>query len=134
MFKAFADIYATKKLNIDLSMNAFSGVYARGNENNLHQADGTYYLGPGRTDAYAVVNLGGRYQVHRNVQVFAQINNLFDRKYYTGAQLGATGFTAEGNFSARPLPAVNGQFPLASSTFFAPGASIGAWAGIKIGF
>ena len=37
-----------------------SGVYARGNENNAHQPDGTYYLGPGRSAGYAVVNLGAR--------------------------------------------------------------------------
>src|SRR5262249_34043269 len=30
---------------------ASSGVYARGNENNQHQADGLYYLGPGKTKA-----------------------------------------------------------------------------------
>jgi outer membrane receptor protein involved in Fe transport len=60
---------------------AVSGSYARGNENNQHQPDGTYYLGSGRSGGYAVMNLSARYAMTRNVQVFGQINNLFDREY-----------------------------------------------------
>ena len=64
-----------------------------------------------------------------------QVNNLLDHKYYTGAQLGPTGFTAAGNFIARPLPAAsNGAFPLVQTTFFAPAAPIGVTAGIRVTF
>ncbi len=69
-----------------------------------------------------------------HVQFFVQMNNLLDRHYYTAAQLGATGFTAQGTFLAGPLPAVGGQFPLVSATFFAPGAPFGAWAGARVSF
>jgi hypothetical protein len=68
------------------------------------------------------------------VQFFVQINNLFDHHYYTAAQLGPTGFTANGNFIARPFPAVNGVFPLVHATFYAPGAPIGAWGGLRFKF
>ncbi len=134
MLKAYADVHATKKLNVDLTLTGISGSYARGNENNLHQPDGVYYLGRGRSGGYAVLNLGARYQLHPHVQFFVQMNNLLDRHYYTAAQLGATGFTAQGTFLARPLPAVGGQFPLVNATFFAPGAPFGAWVGARVSF
>jgi outer membrane receptor protein involved in Fe transport len=117
-----------------LGLVAISSSYARGNENNLHQADGTYYIGPGTSPGYAVVNLGARYLVHRRLDLFVRINNLFDRQYYTAAQLGSTGFTNTGNFIARPFPAVNGEFPVQQATFFAPGAPRGAWGGIRLRF
>jgi outer membrane receptor protein involved in Fe transport len=134
MLKAYGNVRATSKLTVDVGLNAIGGSFARGNENNLHQPDGQYYLGPGRSPAYAVVNLGARYQVHRNLQIFGQVNNLFDRRYYTAAQLGTTGFTPQGTFIARPLPAVDGEFPLVNATFYAPGAPIGAWIGLRATF
>ena len=61
------------------------------------QPDGTYYLGPGATSAYGIVNIGVHYQLTKWLQVLAQVNNLFDTRYYTGAQLQGTGFTSTGN-------------------------------------
>lgn len=134
LFKAFADFQATEKLSVNLGLVAVSRSFARGNENNLHEPDGQYYLGEGHSPGYAVTNLGARYQLHRNVEVFGQVNNLFDRRFFTAAQLGPTGFTAAGNFIARPFPAVDGEFPVQRATFFAPGAPRGAWAGLRIRF
>jgi outer membrane receptor protein involved in Fe transport len=134
MLKAYADFEITSKLSADLDLLAVSSSYARGNENNQHVADGVYYLGPGKSGGYAVMNLGAHYQVAKRVQLFVQINNLLDRKYFTAAQLGATGITPAGTFLARPLPAIDGNFPVIRSTFFAPGAPIGAWGGVKIRF
>ncbi len=134
MFKAFADLRATAKLSVDLGMVALSSAYARGNENNLHQADGIYYLGGGTSPGYAVLNLGARYQVHRRLELFVQVNNLLDRRYYTAAQLGTTAFTAAGTFLARPFPSVGGDYPLQHATFYAPGAPRAAWGGIRIKF
>jgi outer membrane receptor protein involved in Fe transport len=134
MFKAFTDVQVTSKFNLDFGMVAFSSSFARGNENNRHEPDGQFYLGPGATPGYAVFDLGGRYQLHPRVQVFVQVNNLFDRQYYTAAQLGPTGFTETGAFLARPFPAVGGEFPLRHSTFFAPGAPRGAWGGLRFNF
>ena len=106
MLKAYLDLQATSKLSLDLGLVAVSSSYARGNENNLHQPDGVFYLGPGQSPGYAVLNLGAHYQVQRRLQLFIQVNNLADRRYYTAAQLGPTGFTANGNFIARQFPAV----------------------------
>jgi len=41
-------------------VDRFSSAYARGNENNKHVADGVYYLGPGKSGGYALLNLSGR--------------------------------------------------------------------------
>jgi outer membrane receptor protein involved in Fe transport len=133
-FKAYADVEVTPHFLVDVGMLAISSSYARGNENNLHQPDGAYYAGPGTSPGYAVVNLGARYLVRRGVELFVQINNLFDREYYTAAQLGATGFTDSGNYIARPFAAVNGEFPVRHATLLAPGAPRGAWGGIRFRF
>jgi outer membrane receptor protein involved in Fe transport len=134
MGKAFADIQLTRAFSLNLNMTAFGSSFARGNENNKHEADGVYYLGPGKSGGYAVFNLGGRYQVNRRLQLFAQMNNVFNRKYYSAAQLGPNGFTAAGNFVARPLPSINGEFPVVQSTFYAPGSPRMVWGGIRLQF
>src|SRR5262249_43980456 len=132
--KAFADVQFTSKLSADLDMVTVSSSYARGNENNQSRADGIYYLGSGTSPGYHVVNLATRYQIQKQLQFFAQINNVFDRHYYTAAQLGPTGFTNEGAFIARPFPAVNGNFPIVHATFYAPGAPFGTWVGMRFKF
>jgi outer membrane receptor protein involved in Fe transport len=74
------------------------------------------------------------YQLTRAIQLVVQINNIFDRRYATAAQLGATGLTSDGTFIARPFPAVNGEFPLQRATFVAPGAPRAFWIGTRIAF
>ena len=134
MLKAFADAQVTKKLSLDLDFTAVSSSFARGNENNLSQPDGVYYLGPGTSPGYGVVNMGGHYQLTKRLQVFAELKNLLDHHYYTAAQLAVTGFDSAGAFLARPLSAVDGNYPLVHATFLAPGAPFGAWGGIRLTF
>ena len=63
------------------------------------------------------------------------MNNVFDRKYSTAAQLGATGFDGDGNFVAQPFPVnAEGERPLRHSTFFAPGAPRTVWVGVRYAF
>ncbi len=131
LLKASADWKMTPALSVGADLIAVSGSYARGNENNRHQADGTYYLGSGRAGGYAVTNLGARYEVSRGLQLFGHINNLFDRHYATAAQLGSTAFSAAGGFVARPFAAVGGDYPLVNSTFYAPGAPRTVWVGLR---
>jgi len=136
MLKIFGDLAITQKIGLNVDMQAFSGSYARGNENNQHQADGVYYLGPGKTSGYAVFNMGADYRPMPGLKFFVQINNLFNTKYYTAAQLGPTGFDANGNFVARSFanPAIAGNRPLVHATFFAPGAERIIWAGVRYTF
>lgn len=132
--KAFVDVQITDKFGVDINLISAGSSFARGNENNQHEPDGTYYLGEGAADGYAVVNLGGRYALTSRVQIIAQVNNLFDQEYATGAQLGPAGFTESGTFIARPLPAVNGEFPVRHTTFLAVGAPRRAWIGTRLRF
>lgn len=135
LFKTYADYQFTGAFSAGLNMIAVSSSYARGNENNLHQPDGTVYLGSGKSGGYAVFNFNTAYQVDKQLRFFAQVNNLFNRKYHTGAQLGPTGFTANGNFVAQPLPQTpSGEDPVVQSTFFAPGAPRTAWIGVRYQF
>ena len=115
-------------------MLALSGVLASGNENGAHQPDGRYYLGSGKTAGYAIFNLGGSYKPSPQVEIIAQINNLFDRQYASAARLSPTGFDANGNFIARPFPAVDGQFATQQATFYAPGAPRLFWLGLRYTF
>ena len=70
--------------------------------------------------------------------MFAQFNNLLNRRYYTGGQLASTPYDNRGNFTARPFPAVqfNGedQYPVRNSTFLAAGAPLTVYGGLKVSF
>jgi outer membrane receptor protein involved in Fe transport len=133
--KAFADIQATKKLVFDLSEVAVSSAYARGNENNAYQPDGTYYLGPGVSPGYAVTNFLARYDLTRRLQLSVQVDNLFDHHYYTAALLANTGLSAQGTLLSQPFPAyANGNYPVQSTTFFTPGAPRRVWVELRLKF
>lgn len=132
VLKAFGEVTIRSNLFVDLSVFSASGSFARGNENNAHQPDGTYYVGAGATSGYAVVNLGARYQVTPRVGILLQVSNLFDREYATASQLGVNGFTDGQAFIARPFPASGGEFPLRHGTFVAPGAPAALWIGTRL--
>jgi outer membrane receptor protein involved in Fe transport len=134
LFKANADVQITPRLSVGIDLIAISSSFARGNENNLHEPDGTYYLGSGIVPRYSVVNLTGGYLLTRWLQVVGEVTNLFDQRYYTAGQLGPFGFTADGSFIARPLPSIGGEFPVRQATFYAPGAPIRAWVGTRLRF
>ena len=136
LFKAYVDWAVTSRTSLTADVLAASGSYARGNENNRHEADGVYYLGPGSTPGYVVANVGGDWRPQPRLRIFFQVNNVFDTRYSTGAQLGATGFTSEGAFIARPFatPVIDGARPLVHATFYAPGAPRTAWAGVSYTF
>lgn len=136
IFKANARWEATSALSFDADMIAVDGSYARGNENNLHEPDDVFYLGPGKTGGYTVLNVGAEYRPLPGMKLFLQVSNLFDTKYFTAAQLGSTGFTASGAFVARPFagPVIDGERPTLGATFYAPGAPRQLWAGVRYSF
>jgi len=100
-----------------LGMNiVYSGsVYARGDENNqdIH----------GKVPGYTVVNLDGRYQVAKGTEVFARLNNAFNRTYANTGVLGQNAFTGPG-FTFDGSNPVNEQFRGA-------GAPRGLWIGLQ---
>jgi outer membrane receptor protein involved in Fe transport len=137
--KAFASYQATKRLVFDLYEVIASSSYTRGNENNAYQADGVYYLGPGVVPGYAITNFLAHYDLTKHLQLRVQIDNLFDKHYYTMGQLANTGLNAQGAVVTRPFPAYgagpeSGNYPAQSATFFAPGAPRRAWVELRVRF
>jgi outer membrane receptor protein involved in Fe transport len=134
VFKARADWRITPAWSVEGGVIAVSGSLARGNENGQHQPDGTYFVGSGRTAGYALFDLGTTYELTSRLRLFVQVNNLFDRRYATAAQLNATGLTANGNFIARPFSAQGDNASVVNGTFYGPGAPRMIWAGLRYAF
>ena len=123
IFKASLALAVEARTSLAIDLVASAGAPARGNENGRHAADGVFYLGPGRSPGYAVVNFGATMQTTPALTLFARIANVLDRQYATAAQLGPTGFDAAGRFVGQPFPAdAQGRSALRNSTFYAPGA------------
>ncbi len=118
LLKLSAHYAVSSTLGLNTNLVATSGALARGNENGQYTPDGAFYQGPGATAGYVVVNFGADWRPLPKLQLGAQINNLFDVRYNTGAQLGANGFNVSGAVNADPF----GSGALPQSTFFAPGA------------
>ena len=125
-----------RKVSVTFEALAVSEVLARGNENNGHQPDGVYYLGPGSSPGYGIVNLGFEVEPASHLKVFAQVDNALDHQYSTAAQLGPTGLRSNGTFIARPFttPVIDGDRPVVHATFYAPGEPRTMWVGVRVQF
>jgi outer membrane receptor protein involved in Fe transport len=127
------DIDARWSLGADAQLS--SGATARGNENGQHRPDGLYYTGPGRSAGYTVFNLNADFRPTSRIKLFVVVDNVFNRRYATAAQLGANGFDASGHVSAQALPRqANGDYPVRSGSFLAPGAPRTATVGLRYSF
>lgn len=142
----------TPKFTATLSAIAQSFVYLRGNENNQAQATAKYCVAPfanpdgtcangiyqdkGTAPGYVVVNLNLNWKPLQNWEVFAKINNLFDRKYYTAGQLRQDPFTPDAGGTS--FVGSNGwnynSDRWANVANLAPGAPRAAWIGVAYTF
>ena len=133
MFKAYTDYHPLKKLGVSADLQAIGSSFVKGNENNLHQPDGQFYLGRGKVPSYAVVNLGASYRFSSHFEFFAQMNNLLNTKYYTTGQLATSPYNDSGAFIAREFtPYPGGDYPLRNTTFVSPGAPFTVFGGLKV--
>ncbi|KAB2928460.1 MAG: TonB-dependent receptor [Dechloromonas sp.] len=122
-------------LRLGGDLQAFSGQYARGNENNAHRAGSATdafgnqrtFDGSGKTAGYAILNLNAEADLGRGWQVFARVNNVFDKRYATAAALAENPFDAGGAFQID-----SGDWR--RETFVAPGAPRAAWLGVRYRF
>lgn len=112
---------ATPRLAIGASVAGASSQYARGDENNADRG--------GRLPGYAVVHVDAQYRLTPSVTLFAQVENLFDRRYANFALLGSNVFTGPGG----TFGPASGAAPIAEQ-FRALGAPRGAWAGVRVSF
>ena len=118
---------ATDKLRLGADVQAFSGQYARGNENNQHQADNVEFFGSGRLPGYGILSLNGTLDLGAGWEIFANINNVFDKRYGTAAALAENPFNSAGAFQ-------NDSSSWTHETFLAPGAPRAAWIGVRFRF
>lgn len=136
VFKLYGQYHPSSKLTAELDIRAVGSSFARGNENNLDRPDGLFYLGSGKSAGYGIADLGARYRIAPRIQFFIQLNNLLDKHYATGAQIGATPFDNSDHFVARPFGtpygAGDGEIPVRSSTFLAPGAPFNLYGGFTV--
>jgi len=107
-----------------------SGIYLHGNENNANQAGGTNgavdeVIGTGSIGGYAVVNLFTTVRINKWADIFARVNNLFDRKYATAGFLTSNSFNANGSFRDDPDAWTN-------ENAVSPAAPLSAWAGVRL--
>ena len=136
IFKLYGQYKPSSKLLAQMNILAVGSSYARGNENNLDLPDGVFYLGSGKSAGYGVADLGAQYQMTSRIQLFVQMNNLLDKHYSTGAQLGTTPFDDNDHFVAQPFGTPygtdDGEIPIRSSSFQAPGTPFNIYGGLKI--
>ncbi|HEY8707129.1 MAG TPA: TonB-dependent receptor [Burkholderiaceae bacterium] len=116
--KLRAELQATAPWSVAASALFASSVYARGDENNRDAN--------GRVPGYALLNLDTRYQISRHLQLFARIDNVFDRRHANFGVLGDNVFTgpAQGFDAANPR----------TEQFRGYGAPRGAWVGLQYTF
>ena len=108
----------TKQFSIGVNVLMSDGVYARGDENNQDVN--------GKLPGYTLVNLDAHYRPIPNLEIFARVNNLFDRRYYDFGILGQNFFTGPN----RTFGPAAGFDPV-SEQFRGPGAPLGAWIGVR---
>ena len=105
----------TERFSVGTNILYSSSIYARGDENNADSR--------GKVPGYTVVNLDSRYKVAKDIEVFARVNNLFDRQYANFGILGRNAFAGpDRTFDA--VNAVNEQFR-------GYGAPRGIWIGMR---
>jgi outer membrane receptor protein involved in Fe transport len=129
-FKMRMQYAMTPNWTIGSNVNTFSDVFVRGNENNAHQPnyepdDDQYVQSNGKVAGYTVVNLDTRYKLSNSGwQLFAKVNNIFDKKYATGGMLGENWIGSNGQFSGDDEP----------SKLLMLGAPRAAWVGMRYDF
>ena len=115
LFKLRAEYGNAGRFAVGASLLTQTDTVARGNENN-RDAGGTV---PG----YAVLNLDGRVEIAKGLEIFARVDNVFDRLYSNFAVLG-TNFFAGPDRSFDPENTRREQFR-------GIGAPRGAWVGVR---
>lgn len=126
----------TDWLRLGSNVQAFSSQYARGNENNQHQSGPASdvngatrsFEGAGEIGGYAILNLNAEADLGAGWQLFAKVNNVFDKRYATSAALAENPFIGTGN--AFEADSDNWH----RETFVAPGAPRAAWLGVRYRF
>ena len=109
-FKAGAEYAVTDAWKLGADVNVTGSQYLIGDQSNQNP----------KVPAYAVVNLHGSYQVTKNIEAFALVQNLFNQHYYTTGTF----------FSTQAVPFLG----LTDPRMFVPGMPLAAYAGLRARF
>jgi outer membrane receptor protein involved in Fe transport len=120
-FKLRLDYEIAERWSAGLNWLLTSAVYARGDENNQDAN--------GKIPGYGIVNLDTRYRIGNGFEIFARVNNLFDRRYANFGVVGENFFTGPDR-TFGPAVGVDPQ----PEQFRAPGAPRGIWVGLRYQF
>ena len=121
-------------LKFSASLQVVSSAYARGNENNAHQAGlftdrfGTqrYFSGAGTVPGYALAGVLAEANLGATWRLSLRVNNLLGRRYATAAALAENPFDGQGAFQ---MESANWS----RETFVGPGAPRAVWLGVRYG-
>lgn len=119
-FKLGLNWRATDWLTLGSDVVTHSGVYVRGNENNDHDDHG-------KTSGFTLVNMVADARLGGGWSVFARVNNVFDKRYFTAGQIGENPFVGPNN----SFDTTGGS---RDETFYAPGAPRAGWVGVRYRF
>ena len=109
-FKAGIEYAVADSWKFGVDLNAVGSQFLIGDQSNQNP----------KVPPYAVVNLHGSYQVNKNVEVFAMVQNLLNQHYYTTGTF----------FSTGSVPFLN----LTDPRMFVPGMPLAAYAGVRAKF
>ena len=116
--KVRGELNLTAPWRIAANLQIASQQYARGDENNLDAN--------GRVPGYALLNIDTRYQITAKLQLFARVDNVFNRRYANFGVLGHNVFTGAG----QGFDPANAR----AEQFRGNGTPRGAWAGVQYAF
>lgn len=114
-FKLLLDYAAMPQWDIGTNLLYRSAIFARGDENNQDRN--------GMIAGYSVVNMFTNYAISKHLQLFARVDNLFNRQYADFGVLGQ-------NFFNGPGHSFDGN-NVSNEQFIAPSAPRGAWIGLR---
>lgn len=138
----------TPEWQISLTGVAHSMAYVRGNENNQHQTGVTMYqrtalntlvplrttTNPGTVPGYMVFNFQTSYKLAPEWTLGLQVNNIFDKEYFTAGRLGRNPFSPSILGAIGPDGYNHNSTDWLSTNFLAPGAPRAAWISLSYEF
>ena len=107
-FKAAAEYLISPEWKVGANLIAFSGQYLAGDQSNQNP----------KLPPYWVLNLHTTYQISKNFEAFALVQNLFDTRYYTFGTF----------FDTSEVPFLN----LTDPRTLSPGAPLAVYAGLRV--
>jgi outer membrane receptor protein involved in Fe transport len=141
----------TPKWQVGLTAVAHSTSYVRGNENNEHQKGVVIYdtidtmsgrvqvprkttTNPGSVPGYMMFNFQTSYQLAPEWRLGLQVNNIFDKEYFSAGRLGRNPFSPSVYGAIGPDGYNHNSSDWLSTNFLAPGAPRAAWISLSYEF